>query len=51
MTREVRRRHLFVFLVLALLLPLGFFLGLAGRRPIPAEKELPARVLGAENGR
>ena len=51
MTRGLRRRHLFVFVVLLLLLPIGFFLGLAGRRPVPAERELPAGILGTENGR
>ena len=51
MTRGLRRRHLLVFLVLALALPIGFFFALAGRRAVPAEKSLPARLVAPESPR
>lgn len=44
MTRGLRRRHRILFIVLACALPIAFAIGLAGRKPAPRERELPARL-------
>lgn len=51
MKRELRRRHLAVFLVLAIVLPVLIVLGLRARRPMPVMDVLPAFAgEGAQGG-
>jgi hypothetical protein len=48
MTRALRRRHLWIFLLLAATLPLVFALALASRPPQAVERALPPAL---ESGR
>lgn len=44
MTRRLRQRHRYVFILLAALLPVGIVLGLTGRKVVPTTAGLPASL-------
>lgn len=41
MIRTLRRRHLAIFIALAIILPILFWAGIAARKPIAVMKSLP----------